>query len=438
MELADGRYRILERLGSGGTGTVYGAADRTLGRRVALKILHESLTLDLLRHEGRSLARLNHPNVVAVHDLIEDGNRAVLVMEWVDGCDLQEWLDSHRPLTLDAALDIFDRVAAAVAYAHAQDIVHCDLKPANILISQTGEVKLTDLTLARARIEGAFSGVAGGSSPYAAPEQLHGGPVDERSDVYGLGVLLRHLTAGAAGNDERVEVVSKIVSRATATDADDRFSGVAALLADLPASPAGTTRVIGSRAGAEPTRIAVSRRAETPGGSRRAGVLKLAAIPLLAVLLAVALISRFTASAAPAQILVPDVVAAPSQSAALVAHSVSLRVHITHAYSSTAPAGVVVAQQPAAGSRIRAHGWMTLTVSDGPRPVAVPDLSDLTQAAAVSRLRSLGFHVLIATEDTITHDAGHVLDQSVVAGTLRIPGSVVTLTISARPWWWPF
>jgi len=131
MELARGRYRLNRLLGAGGTGSVYGAADTLLGRTVAIKALHPSFDGTLLRREGQSLAQLNHPGVVSLYDLIEQDGRPYLVMEYIDGCDLEQWLAERGPLDAEGALSLFARIATIVAAAHQHGIVHCDLKPSN-------------------------------------------------------------------------------------------------------------------------------------------------------------------------------------------------------------------------------------------------------------------------------------------------------------------
>jgi serine/threonine-protein kinase len=187
VEIGNGRYRLIRRLGEGGTGCVYQAADLLLGRTVAIKALHDRQSTQLLREEARSLAGLNHPNVVGLYDLLESEGRACLVMEYVNGCSLDRWLVERGPLGLGAALEVFRQVAEAVMQAHRQRMLHCDLKPANVLVSTSGQVKLTDFTLARRLREGRFDGPTGGSARYAAPEQLSGAAVSPRTDVYGPG-----------------------------------------------------------------------------------------------------------------------------------------------------------------------------------------------------------------------------------------------------------
>jgi serine/threonine-protein kinase len=435
MEIDGGRYRAIRRLGTGGTGVVYQAVDQVLGRTVAIKALRETITLDLLRREGQSLARLNHPNVVALYDLVEEGGRTYLVMEYVEGCSLDEWLANQGPLGVDAAIAIVRQIASAIAQAHDRGLLHCDLKPANVLISTTGEVKLTDFTLGQIETAGRFDGMRGGSADYAAPEQVRDEAVDRRTDVYGLGALLRRMVGPIDRSSEEGRAVAEAIARATADDPAERYPSVEALLAALPPAERGATRVSAPRTVSELTRVQPRVAKQTRGRSRIPW--RLALIPAAAILAVAALITHFNVSASPAPITLPAFVGTESASAQLIARSYAFHLTLVPRYASI-PAGMVISQRPAPGSAVTKGAVVTLWVSEGPRPIEIPDLSGLNQDDAVARLQQLGFRVAITTQDTIWQGAGEVLGQSPDAQSLRVPGTVVTLTISTHPWWWIF
>lgn len=435
MEIDGGRYRLIRRLGTGGTGVVYQAADLVLGRTVAVKALHGAFSPDLLHREGRSLGRLNHPNIVALHDLVESGGRAYLVMEYVDGCTLEQWLEEHGPLGPEQSVAVFRSIAAAVARAHEQGILHCDLKPANILISTSGDIKLTDFTLARIESGGGFHGIDGASVAYAAPEQLTQSGVDRRTDVYSLGVILRHMIGSPCAESGAAGRIAAAIERATATSPDDRFPSVDALLAALPAPAGGTTSIAAASPVSDLTRVRPDTAPTRETGPRFSW--RLALLPAAAVLALAGAFSHFTASASPPPITLPDFVGAQSPSAQLIARSFALHTRIVHRYSA-APAGVVTAQRPAPGSRLDTPATVTLIVSEGPRPIPLPDVQGSSRTAAIDRLRRLGFRVVVRTHSTVFQSAGQVLSESPGPGAARLPHTVVTLTVSVKPWWWPF
>jgi eukaryotic-like serine/threonine-protein kinase len=429
---SDGRYRRVRRLGRGGAGTVYAAADTLLGRTVALKVVHGAIDPDLLRREAQSLARLQHPAIVVLHDLIDTDDGPALVLEYVEGTDLDAWLTEHGTPGRDAGLALFAQVARAVAYAHALGVLHCDIKPSNILLAVDGEVKLTDFTLAQLLEYGRFHGPRGGSVDYAAPEQLQaGGTVDERTDVYALGILLRRLTGDC--DDEAVTVA---IERATRPEPAERFASVAEMLKALPVA-ADVTRLVGAPRGSELTRV-LPGRAPRRHGSRSASRLLLGAVSGAVVVAAGFEGWTKFATASPARVTLPNMVATNAPSARLVARSLQLDSHLQRVYSADSPAGTVIAQRPLAGTALPPHGTVTLIVSKGPRPVAVPSVSNLTRTAAVAELQHLHLKVQIQTQDTIFHAAGYVLDQSPAPQVKLLPGATVTITVSTTPWWWVF
>ncbi len=201
--LLNGRYRLLELIGSGGMAMVYKGLDTLLHRPVAVKILREAYASDpafvaRFQREARAAARLDHPNIVTIYDVGQDGNRHYIVMEYVDGEDLKSLIRREGRLSVDQAVDIAIQIAAGVGHAHRMGIVHCDIKPQNVLITRDGVVKVTDFGIARALSESGLTDpeVVWGSPAYFSPEQAAGERPVPASDVYSIGVVLYEMLAG--------------------------------------------------------------------------------------------------------------------------------------------------------------------------------------------------------------------------------------------------
>ncbi|MFN3761871.1 MAG: Stk1 family PASTA domain-containing Ser/Thr kinase [Anaerolineae bacterium] len=201
--LLNGRYRLLELLGSGGMAVVYKGVDTVLHRPVAVKILREAYASDpaflaRFQREARSAARLDHPNVVTVYDVGQDGNLHYIVMEYVEGEDLKSLIRRVGRLSVEQAVDIAYQIAAGVGHAHKMGIIHCDIKPQNVLVTSEGMVKVTDFGIARALSESGLTDpeVVWGSPTYFSPEQAAGERPVPASDVYSIGVVLYEMLAG--------------------------------------------------------------------------------------------------------------------------------------------------------------------------------------------------------------------------------------------------
>ena len=270
-----GHYEIEAKLGQGGMGTVYRARDTVLGRTVAIKVLaadavSEADAAPRILREARAASRLNHPNIVTVHELARTGETEFLVMEYVEGAPLAALIQPGG-LPIDRILDYATQIADALAAAHEAGLVHRDVKPGNVMVMPTGRVKVLDFGLARhlpaapadetraATAEFATRHGAAGTIGYMAPEQIEGRPADARSDVFALGVVIFELLAGrrpfegdtawatmnATMNSDAPDIgrlrtdtppgLVRVVSRALARDPDSRYASARALANDLVA-----------------------------------------------------------------------------------------------------------------------------------------------------------------------------------------------------------
>jgi serine/threonine protein kinase len=259
-----GRYQIVELVGRGGMGVLYRARDPVLERDVALKMMHMDFTLDTtarerFQREAKAVARLQHRNVVTIHELGEFEGAPYIVMEFLSGKDLDEWFKSETAsLTLLQKIDIAIQLCKGLAYAHEQGIVHRDIKPGNVRILEDGTVKILDFGIAKFAMSSVTqSGTVMGTPSYMAPEQVMGLPLDGRADLFAAGVLLYELFSGAKpfGGDSATAVVyqimhveptpirelapdlpeglEEIVSRALQKNADDRYAKATEMAADL-------------------------------------------------------------------------------------------------------------------------------------------------------------------------------------------------------------
>jgi serine/threonine protein kinase len=204
----NGRYKLLERIGSGGMAVVYKAQDLMLGRLVAVKMLHESLTGDpdflaRFRQEAYAAASLQHPNIVTVHDIGQDGNRHYIVMEFVEGRTLKELVRQYNTdaqhMPVSRALDLSIQIAEGIGYAHRAGLVHCDVKPQNVIVTRDDRIKVADFGIARAISEASQhidDNRVWGTPQYFSPEQAAGEQPTPASDVYSIGVMMFELLSG--------------------------------------------------------------------------------------------------------------------------------------------------------------------------------------------------------------------------------------------------
>jgi eukaryotic-like serine/threonine-protein kinase len=259
-----GRYKLEAKLGSGGMSTVYLANDGTLDRAVAVKVMHREMSeqpdqLERFRQEARAVAKISHPNVVAVIDAGEDSGHPYIVFEYVEGETLKQRIARLGALDTQEAMAYAIEIARGLTVAHARNMVHRDIKPQNVLIDAEGRAKLTDFGISRQLEQDGMTatGRVLGTTDYVAPEQAMGHPVDIRSDIYSLGVVLYEMLVGQVPfhadsqvgvamkhvNEELPDVQQRrpelsaaaalVVERATAKDPAERYQEVGEMIDDL-------------------------------------------------------------------------------------------------------------------------------------------------------------------------------------------------------------
>ncbi len=256
------RYEILGRIGSGGMSVVYKARCHTLNRLVAIKVLKEEFVSDenfvsKFKMEAQAAARLSHPNIVNVYDVVDEGDLHYIVMELIEGITLKSYIEKKGFLENKEAIGIAIQVAQGIAAAHEQHIIHRDIKPQNMIISKDGNVKVADFGIARAVSSQTMNATAVGSVHYISPEQARGGYCDERSDIYSFGitmyemvtgrvpfegdntvaVALAHLETQITPPSELNSVVSsgleQIILKCTKKKPDRRYSSIVDVITDL-------------------------------------------------------------------------------------------------------------------------------------------------------------------------------------------------------------
>ncbi|RKT04264.1 serine/threonine-protein kinase [Streptomyces sp. 3211.6] len=493
----DGRYRVDARIAAGGMATVYRALDTRLDRVLALKIMHPDLAadtafVDRFIREAKSVARLAHPNVVAVFDQGTDGPYTYLAMEYISGCTLRDVLRERGALQPRAALDILEPVLAALAAAHRAGFVHRDIKPENVLIGDDGRVKVADFGLVRS-VDAAThtTGSVLGTVSYLAPEQIEDGVYDTRVDVYACGVVLYEMLTGSkphtGGTPAQVlfqhlnedvpppsaavpglpAALDELVARATARTPELRPTDAAALLglarearartgeAELDAVPPQARSTERSAAedrtsviprplagqAAEPVLHHTSRLERPPAPApeappaprrQRRGTFLVIAAVLLALGIGTGVwyinSGQFTK--------VPNLLGKTEDQARAELSAAGLGVKkVDRKFSEAFDRGTVMDSDPAGGKKIRGNGAVTLTVSRGPELVSVPDLKGRPLEDAKAELTKAGLAPGIVTQ-AFSQDVaqGSVISTDPAGGQKRAPDSAVALQVSkGRP-----
>jgi tRNA A-37 threonylcarbamoyl transferase component Bud32 len=463
-----GRYELSEVLGHGGMAEVRKAHDLRLDRTVAIKMLRSDLARDptfqaRFRREAQSAASLNAPSVVAVYDTGEDtldGARVpYIVMEYVEGQTLRDLLRSGQRLLPNRALEISDGVLAALDYSHRHGIIHRDVKPANVMLTSTGQVKVMDFGIARAIADSGAtitqtSNVLG-TAQYLSPEQARGEVVDARSDVYSAGCLLYELLANrppfqgespvavayqhvrenpappSTVNPDVTPDMDAIVMKALAKNPDNRYQTAAEMRADVQRAMQGAT-VAAPAVLAEPVTQPLHAITDADGEAKRnkTGTYVALTLGVLAVLGILGFAAWALLGGGGNKVRVPDVRGSSLAAATATLEGHNLVVGQVVPQPSEEKKNTVIAQNPTPDTELEEGSTIDLTVSSGPEQVVVPQLIGLTQDQAIARLQTEGLVVGGIDNQDSDQPAGTVIGSNPVEGKQVNAGSSVDLTVS--------
>lgn len=440
------RYELGEILGFGGMSEVHLARDLRLHRDVAIKVLRADLARDpsfylRFRREAQNAAALNHPAIVAVYDTGEaetpTGPLPYIVMEYVDGVTLRDIVHSEGPMPATRAIEVIADACQALNFSHQHGIIHRDVKPANIMISKTGAVKVMDFGIARAIADSGNSvtqtAAVIGTAQYLSPEQARGDTVDSRSDVYSLGCVLyeiltgeppfigdspvavayQHVREDPTPPSQRHEGISPeldaVVLKALAKNPDNRYQTAAEMRADLvrvhsgeaPDAPKVLTdadRRSIMTAPQHPDRTPATEQFAPPpppsytdrdrGGSVGRWLIAVAALAVLTVVVTVA-INMFSGD--PRAVQVPDVRGQAQADAIATLQNRGFKTRTQQRPDNTVPPERVIGTDPDANTSVSAGDEITVNVSTGPEQREVPDVTQLSYAEAVRKLKAAGF-----------------------------------------------
>jgi beta-lactam-binding protein with PASTA domain/tRNA A-37 threonylcarbamoyl transferase component Bud32 len=492
--LFDGRYKILKRLGAGGMATVYLAEDQELGRRVAIKILNakhasDEQFVERFRREASSAAALSHPNIVSIYDRGEAEGTYYIAMEVIDGRSLKELLLARGPSPIPVAVNYARQILSALRFAHRNGVVHRDIKPHNVLVDEEGRVKVTDFGIARAGAsEMTEVGSIIGTAQYLSPEQARGAPVDQRSDIYSVGVVLYELLTGEApyNGETPVEIAMKhlsaipeppstkrpevppeldaVVLRALAKNPDDRYQTVEEMDADLSAISKGmeisettteaATTVLAGAGLTAPTTISRAPTRVVPPGRPAApvppvppsGYYDLGEPPprrpvwpwLLALVLAASalgvvgwIVNGLVNEDKP--VAVPLVAGIRYDLAVDKIKAYGLVPDMSRKASETVAKDIVISQRPTAGDRVLPGSKVQIVVSSGKQKLRLPSVIGLKEPDAIKKLQDAGFDNWSDKRESSPKPEGTVIDQDPAGNSEVAKGTKVVLTISSGP-----
>ncbi|MBR3200690.1 MAG: Stk1 family PASTA domain-containing Ser/Thr kinase [Mogibacterium sp.] len=474
--ILSGRYELLEKIGDGGMAVVYKGKDKLLNRFIAVKILRPEFTKDAtfvenFKRESQAAAGLSHPNIVGVYDVGREGNINYIVMELIEGDTLNKIIEKEAPMDYRKVIDISKQVASALRIAHKNKIIHRDVKPHNIMVTNDGVVKLADFGIARAVNDATLSTGSKivGSVHYFSPEQARGNYVDERSDIYSLGIVMYEMLTGKVPfdgdnpvtvalkhiNEEIVPprelepsippALERIVMKATSKFQTNRYANADELIQDLdnvsfvtaiaPDSIFESTTVVEKRnKRKQDLEKDIEEVVEARERDRKRKRRKMMAIITAVVLVLGAAIGGYAAwkmGVFSSTKAAPDLLDKTFDEAKEIAESEGFKVKKgKDIYSSEYAEGRICMQDPEPGVEMPKEGTITVNVSKGNKEGLVPSLIGMQQEDVEAYLKSYGYALGNVKIETSHEKEGKVLSQEPSAGSTLDKESTVDITVS--------
>ena len=483
-KLLGNRYEIIEKIGNGGMATVYKATDKVLKRNVAVKILRDEFTTDdefikRFEVEAQSAARLTHPNIVSIYDVGVDGNLYYIVMELIQGKTLKEIIIKEKgPLPWKWSINVSIQIASALEMAHRNNIIHRDIKPHNIIITEDGVAKVTDFGIAKAVSNSTITafGTTIGSVHYFSPEHARGGFTDAKSDLYSLGVVMYEMVTGRVPFDadtpvsvalkhmqeepvEPIELnpnlpiaVNKIIMRALQKDTTLRYQTASEMLVDLKKSlkdpegdfveeleydPTAKTQVIGTNAYRDNKQTKNSSGKKDgkfktfvkthKGLSIFIGLLLLFVLSLGGTMLVLNLTN-------PPEVAMPNVVGLSKEKAQKEIENVKLKFEIEkEEYNKDVPEGFIISQDPTymeKFNKVKQGSTVKVVVSKGEEKTTVPKVVGMEKDKAVKALEDAKLKVEIVEESSKKVQEGYVISQETSPDTEAFAGDTIKIHVS--------
>ena len=479
----DGRYEIQEIIGVGGMAIVYKAYDSIDDRVVAVKVLKDEFLANedfkrRFKNESKAISVLSHPNIVKVYDVSFGEKMQYIVMEYIDGITLKEYIDQQKVLTWKETVHFTVQILRALEHAHARGIVHRDIKPQNIMMLEDGTIKVADFGIARIvnSETRTITDKAIGSVHYISPEQARGDKTDEKSDIYSVGVMMYEMLTGSLPfesdnavsvaimqmqqsprrprelNDKIPEGLEDITLRAMQKDPADRYASAADMLADIERFKNNPSIRFEYKyfVDESPTKyvdaISKVKAADSPAAEpqprrkkKTAVIPKLTAIAgaLVLVVLVVVLAALFKSGffgGRTQDVTVPDLVGQNYNDVrANPTYASKFKItQETTLYSDTVPKDSIISQNPEKGAVVKKNSTIKVKVSLGPNMVTIPDnINGMDATSGELALKQLGLQVSESTQNSDSVAKGTIISIDPPSGTQVKAGSTVAVVVSA-------
>ncbi|MEE0745510.1 MAG: Stk1 family PASTA domain-containing Ser/Thr kinase [Anaerovoracaceae bacterium] len=483
-----GRYELFERIGEGGMSVVYKAKDKLLNRFVAIKILkpqfiNDSKFIDSFRRESQAAASLSHPNIVNIYDVGREGNIHYIVMELIEGKTLSDYIKEQGAMSYPKVIALSKQIAAALSFAHKNHIIHRDVKPHNIMITPNGTAKITDFGIAKAvnaaTIVDNTDGIIG-SVHYFSPEQARGGYVDEKSDIYSLGIVMYEMLTGQVpfDGDNPVNIalmhingemippsklvdgvppaLEHIIMKCTDKYPINRYASADELIEALNnlefvGSVVGDSVLMGGATGIMNNAAGNGPIAETDyddgedyddededdkNGKKKGMDKKKKRLIIIIAAAAAAIVAGLAIAFALGafggeEIETPDFRNMTLQEAREAAKEYDLNIREgDQVISEDVEKGLIVSQDPEAGSTIKTGSTVTVNISNGLGDGSVPDLRGKQQDELSDYLEAAGFTLGTVTTEASEEEEGTVISQDPEPGSTAEKGSAINVVVS--------